>query len=302
MSKPLTVQQFFSLFPNDDTCLDHLFRTRFGEQVSCPRCNRTSKFYRLASEQAYSCQFCGWHIHPMVGTPFEKTHTSLQRWYYAMYRFSTTRHGVSAKELQREFGCSYKTAWRMGHEIRKYLALLDGQGPLDGDVEADETLVGGERNPEGRGRRKTKNRSVVFAMLDRESGEVISQVVPDAKAATLKPQIEMHVVKGSTVHTDEWSGYRRLDRLGYVHETVNHRAKEYARDGSHVNTLEAYFGILKRSIRSTHIWVSAKHLPKYLAEFEYRMNLRSTPKLMFDLMLSFRNLRPAREPAHDIPF
>lgn len=148
MSKPLTVQQFFTLFPDDDTCLDHLFRTRFGEQVLCPKCHRISKFYRLASEQAYSCPWCGHHVHPMVGTPFEKTHTSLQRWYYAMYLFTTTRHGVSAKELQRQFGCSYKTAWRMGHEIRKYMAVLDGDDEkLDGNVEVDETYVGGKRPP-----------------------------------------------------------------------------------------------------------------------------------------------------------
>lgn len=294
VTKPLTIQQFFAQFPDDDTCLDHLFRTRFGEQVQCPKCNRISKFYRIQAEWAYSCQWCGWHIHPMVGTPFEKTHTSLQRWFYAMYRFSTTRHGVSAKELQREFGCSYKTAWRMGHEIRKYLAMLDGQGPLDGNVEADETLIGGKDKTGKRGRDPDSNKTVVFAMLDRESGEVISQVVENSKASTLKPIIEAHVVKGSTVHTDEWSGYRRLDRLGYVHSTVNHAAEEYARDGSHVNTLEGYFSILKRSIRSTHTNVSAKHLPKYLAEFEYRMNLRKVPALMFRLMMSFRGLTVPR--------
>jgi transposase len=288
----MTVQEFFSIFPDDDTCLDHLFRTRFGEQVQCPKCNRISKFYRIQAEQAYSCPFCGWHVHPMVGTPFEKTHTSLQRWYYAMYRFSTTRHGVSAKELQREFGCSYKTAWRMGHEIRKYLALLDSDGPLDGNVEVDETLVGGKDKEGRRGRDPKSNKTVVFAMLDRESGEVISRVVPNSKARTLKPIIAANVRKGTRIHSDEWSGYRRLDKWGYEHSTVNHAAGEYANeDGSHVNTLEGYFSLLKRSIRSTHVWVSAKYLPNYLCEFEYRMNLRAAPKLMFDLMLSFRDLR-----------
>ena len=120
-----------------------------------------------------------------------------------MYLFTTTRHGVSAKELQRQFGCSYKTAWRMGHEIRKYMAALDGQGPLDGHVEVDETLIGG-KDPQGRARTRQANKTIVFAMLDRESGEVISKVVPDAwPAAPLNPHIEMHVAKGSTVHTDD---------------------------------------------------------------------------------------------------
>ncbi len=99
---------------------------------------------------------------------------------------------------------------------------------------------------------------------------------------------------GSTIHTDEWRAYKRLAKMGYTPSSANHSIKEYARDGSHVNTLEAYFGILKRSIRSTHIWVSPKHMPKYLGEFEYRMNLRRTPELMFKLMLSFRAIPAAR--------
>jgi transposase len=107
---------------------------------------------------------------------------------------------------------------------------------------------------------------------------------------------------GSIVHTDERKGYAKFGENGHLHSTVNHAAKEYARDGSRVNTLEAYFGILKRSIRSTHIWVSPKHMPKYLAEFEYCMNLRRTPKLMFDLMLSFKRLMPKAAEPEPIPF
>ena len=111
-----------------------------------------TKFHRLSAEKAYSCQHCAHHMHPMVGTPFEQTHMPLQNWFYAMYLFTATRHGVSAKELQRQFGCSYKSAWRMGHEIRKYLAEFDGTTPLDGQVEVDETYVGGKRKGKrGRG-------------------------------------------------------------------------------------------------------------------------------------------------------
>ena len=121
----------------------------------------------------------------MVGTPVRKVPYHLQRWYYAMYLFTTTRHGVSAKELQRQFGCSYKTAWRMGHEIRKYMAALDGNGPLDGNVEVDETFIGGKRPGKARRGRSKANKTVVFAMLDRESGEVISKVVPDVSGTTL---------------------------------------------------------------------------------------------------------------------
>ena len=135
----LTVREFFRQFPTDDACLEHLWQTRFGDEVECPKCGKVGKFYRLRKEPAYSCPRCGHHIHPMVGTPFEKSRTPLQKWFYAMYLFTTTRHGVSAKELQRQLGVTYKCAWRMGHEIRKYVAKVDGETPLDGAVEADET-------------------------------------------------------------------------------------------------------------------------------------------------------------------
>ena len=293
MSKPMTIQQFFTVYPDDDACLEHLFRTRYGDQVLCPKCNKTSKFYRIEAELAFSCQWCGHHIHPMVGTPFEKSHTSLQRWYYAMYLFTATRHGVSAKELQRQFGCSYKTAWRMGHEIRKYMGALDSNGPLDGNVEADETCIGGRTTGEKRRGRSTEKKTVVFAMLERESGEVVSKVVDDVSAKTLVGNIEQNVTKGSTVHTDEFRSYAQLERKGYDHRTVRHADGEYARDGSHVNTLEGYFSILKRSIKSTHIHVSRKYFQNYLCEFEFRMNLRKFPETMIWEMLSFRLMRVA---------
>jgi transposase len=111
--------------------------------------------------------------------------------------------------------------------------LKDGQGPLDGEVEADETYIGG-RNPAKEGGKNKLEKTVVMGMLDRESGEVISKGSLDSTRPTLRGQIEAHLAKGSTIHTDEWAGYRQLHRRGYVHRTVNHAAKEYARDGSHV--------------------------------------------------------------------
>ena len=284
MSKQMTVQEFFALFPDDDACLDHLMSERYGAALDCPRCEKHGKFHRIRSELAYGCQWCGHHIHPCVDTPFHNSHTPLQKWFYAMYLFHTTRHGVSAKELQRQLGVAYRTAWRMGHKIREHMGSRDGQGPLDGEVEADEAYVGGER-PGKRGR-GAGGKTIVFAMQDRV-GELISKVVPDAGGKTLKREIQKHVTKGSLVMTDEWQSYKGLEKLGYVHDTVNHSAKVYARDGCHVNTVEAFFGIFKKSIRSTHVWISQKHFSKYLGEFEFRHNLRKTPHLMLQKMLAF---------------
>jgi len=131
--KNLTVQQFFKKFPDDEACLKHLFDVRFGQGHSCPKCGRSAKWYRIKAERAYSCGHCGHHLHPTVGTLFAKSRTSLQLWFYAIYLFTTTRHGVSAKELQRQLGVTYKCAWRMGHEIRKHMTDIDGEPPLSGD-------------------------------------------------------------------------------------------------------------------------------------------------------------------------
>ena len=277
-----TVQNFFKSFPDDDTCLDHLFKIRFGAKPACPKCGEIGKFHRLKKMPAYTCN-CGHHIHPMQGTPFALSRTSLQKWFYAMFMFTTTRHGVAAKELQRQLGVTYKTAWRMGHELRKYMAKTDGEGPLGGTVEADETYVGGK--VKGKGRGYTGNKTVVFGMLER-GGDVMTKVVSNVRKKTLQPIIKANVEAGSTVHTDELKSYTGLNKAGYGHETVNHGAGEYVDGECHVNGMEGYWARLKLSIRGTHVHVSRKHLEKYVKEFEFRYNLRKTPELMFDRLLA----------------
>ena len=280
----LTVTEFFRQFPTDDACLEHLWQVRFGDEVECPKCGKVGKFYRLSKAPAYSCPRCGHHIHPMVGTPFAKSHTPLQKWFYAMYLFTTTRHGVAAKELQRQLGVTYKCAWRMGHEIRKYMAEVDGETPLGGTVEADETYVGGKRSGGKRGR-GAPNKTIVFGMLER-GGDIMANVVPNVRKRTLHPIIAENVEPGSTVHTDELGSYSGLDRAGYRHETVNHGIGEYVSGDSHVNAVESFWARLKLSIRGTHVHVSQKHLQKYVKEFEYRYNMRTNPDRMFDRLLA----------------
>jgi transposase-like protein len=201
-----------------------------------------------------------------------------------MYLFTTSRHGVPAKELQRQLSVTYKCAWRMGHEIRKYLGKIDGNSPLSGNVEADETYVGGKRKGGKRGA-GAPGKTIVMGMLERE-GDVMTHVIPNAKRTTLHPLIEQNVEKGSTVHTDENLAYRNLYLKGYDHQRVNHSAGEYVRGNVHTNSLEGFWSMIKRSIRGTHIHVSGKHLDKYLVEFEYRYNMRKAPELMFPRLLA----------------
>lgn len=276
----MTFYQFQKQFPTDDACLHQIMVSRYGgTQLVCPKCQRDSKFHRMKRQRNYVCQWCGHHLYPCVGTPMERSRTSLHKWLFAMYLFSTSRHGIAAKELQRQLEVSYKTAWRMAHEIRKYMAEVDGEVPLKGTVEADETYVGGKRSGGKRGR-GAPNKTVVFGMLERE-GDVMAHVVPDVKKRTLQPIMQTHIEPGSQVHTDELNSYHGLGRAGFLHQTVNHGMKEYVRDTIHVNGIEGFWARLKLSIRGTHVHVSGKHLQKYVKEFEYRHNRRKRPNAIF---------------------
>ncbi len=291
-TKPLNIAHFFKQFPTDEICLQHVFNVRFGQGFECPSCERPSNWYRIKAERAYSCQWCGHHLHPTVGTPFEQTRTPLQLWFYAIYLFTTTRNGVAAKELQRQLGVTYKTAWRMAGLIREHMATVDGDAPLGGftkQIEIDETYIGGRE----RGQGMKRNKTVVLGMVER-GGNVMTQVVPDRRSGTLLPLIVQNVKRHSTVHTDEHLAYGGLGTLGYFHHTTNHRAGEYVNAaGSTVNSMEGFWGQLKRSINGTHIHVSPKHLWKYAKEAEYRFNRRDRPSSMLpELLSTFRPLTP----------
>lgn len=282
------VREFFKTYPDDDTCLEHLFNVRFGQGHACPKCEREAKWYPLASEKAFSCQWCGHHIHPMVGTIFQGSRTSLQMWFYAIYLFTTTRHGVSAKELQRQLGVTYKTAHRMGHLIRKHMEAVDGETPVGGQgeiVEIDETYVGGK----ARGRRgpTSGGKTIVLGMVER-NGDAIIKVVPDAKQETLHAAIEKHVAKGSEIHADMLAGYNNLGTKGYTVKRVNKLALGgyVGPNGETVNAVENFWRHLKCSIQGTHVSVSPKYMERYAKEFEYRFNRRMTPQMMIGELLT----------------
>ncbi|MDG1449105.1 MAG: IS1595 family transposase [Ascidiaceihabitans sp.] len=284
--KQTNVRQFFQQFPNDAACLEHLFNVRFGQGHTCPKCVRDAKWYRLASEQAYSCQWCGHHIHPMVGTIFEKSRTPLQLWFYAIFLFTTSKHGVSGKELQRQLGVTYKTAWRMAKLIREHMAEVDGEAPLGGAgtvVEVDETFVGGKTT----GMDWRKRKTVVMGMMER-GGDVMLKVVPDQTRGSLMPPIRENIVDGTEIHTDELRTYNKaIDVSRYTHKTVNHSKDEYVGpNGETTNSIENFFGHLKRSLKGTHNNVSPKYLEAYVKEFEYRFNRLTTPEVMLGELLS----------------
>ncbi len=284
--KQTNVRQFFQQFPDDAACLEHLFNVRFGQGHECPKCERTAKWYRLQSEQAFSCQWCGHHVHPMVGSIFEKSRTPLQLWFYAIFLFTTSKHGVSGKELQHQLGVTYKTAWRMAKLIREHMAQVDGDAPLGGAgeiVEVDETFVGGKTT----GMDWRKRKTFVMGMMER-GGDVMLKVVEDQTHSSLIPQLKENVAHGSEIHTDELRTYqKKFQPAEYTHKTVNHSKDEYVGpEGETTNSIENFFGHLKRSLKGTHNNVSPRYLEAYVKEFEYRFNRRTTPEVMLGELLS----------------
>jgi transposase-like protein len=260
---------------------------RFGRVRDCLGCGKPTEYYRLTKRPAYSCKLCGHHIYPCSGTPFENTRTPLQSWFYAMYLFTTTRHGVPAKELQRQLGVTYKTAWRMGHEIRKYMGIVDGDDEIGGHVEMDEAYVGGKAHGAASMGRPTEfsNKTAVFGMVER-GGNLMTRAMPKATKANIFPIIEQYVLPGTQISTDESNLYKTLPKLGFSHSTVEHRRKEWVKGTTHTNTIEGFWGHFKSSVRGTHRSISRKHMQKYLVEFEFRFNLRgASASSMFDRLI-----------------
>ena len=286
----LTLRKFQDRFPTEESCLEHLKLTRFGERHECEKCGKDAQFYRVQKRRSYACEHCGHQIYPTARTPFHRTRTSLRDWFYVMFLFCTTRNGVAAKEVERQIGVTYKTAWRMCHEIRKYMAIVDGDEPLGGPfktVEIDETYMGGEATGKGSGYKA--NKVAVIGMYER-GGDIAVRVLPDRRKITMNQIIPLHVKAHTEVHTDEFGGYSDLGVLnGYWHKRVNHSKGQYvAAGGVSTNGVEGFWAQLKRSIHGTHIHVSQKHLPKYLGEFEFRHNRRNRPEMMISaLMTSF---------------
>jgi len=285
----MTVRDFFARFPDDDACLTHVMEVRYGLRHECRKCGADSSFHKLADRRAFSCANCGDHVYPCAGTIFQDSRTPLQVWFYAIYLFVTTRHGVSGKELERTLGVTYKTAWRMGQQIRTLMAKADGFEVMKGHVEIDETYVGGKRK--GKRGRGAAGKTIVLGLKER-GGRMAAEVIPDATLNTLKEATERHVERGSIVTTDEFGSYALLRSAGYRHGSVKHSDKEWSyydrsfKVHRNTNSVESFWKIFKTSIRSTHIHVSPKYMDRYLKEFTFRANHREMQNAMFDLLIA----------------
>jgi transposase-like protein len=284
-----TLKNFNEQFPDDNACLEWLKEQRMpGGLAQCEKCGVERKHHRVTGRPAWACDYCGSMVSPMAGTIFEKTTTPLSLWFYAMYLMSATRCGISAKQIQRETGVTYKTAWRMFKQIR---TLMSEDISLEGEaVEMDEAYLGGEdknrhaNKRKGGAGRSTNGKTPVFGMVER-GGRVVARVTPDVKAKTILPIVAERVLPSSTVFTDDYPIYDSVAKMGYAHNRVNHSAKVYVMGDSHTNTIEGFWSLLKRGIGGVYHQVSAKYLQTYCDEYSYRYNRRFDEKPMFTSLL-----------------
>jgi len=261
------IKDFQKDFPNDDVCLDTIFKERYGDVDTCPSCGVIgTRFYRVKGRKCYACEWCGYQLHPLAQTIFHKSSTPLTDWFFAIYLFSVSKNGVSAKELERHLKVTYKTAHRMARQIRSLMAEEDGG--LSGTVEADETYIGGRTDD----RRKWIKKTPVLGVVER-GGEVRAKVTDGASASTALPFLRSNVEKDGFIMTDDSRIYHRLNKE-YGHDIINHSEKKYGRGIVYTNTIEGFWSQMKRSIDGTYHVVSRKYLQFYVNEFVFRYNLR----------------------------
>jgi transposase len=288
-----TVANFNEEFPDDDACLEYVKEQRWPNGVySCEKCKTERKHYRVSGRTAYACDHCGHHIYPLAGTIFEKTSTSLKTWFYAMYLMGSTRCGISAKQIQRETGVTYKTAWRMFKQIRSLLS--EGDLQLEGPtVEIDETYMGGvQKYGKGRPPGYDGKKTPVVAIVQRR-GKVVAKAITAVDGYHLTKLIKKHVTPGSTIYTDEFGAYNSVRYLRgddgvplqYRHRRIKHAGGVYVKGDIHTNTVEGLWSLIKNGIRGVYHNVSPEYLQSYLDEFTFRYNRRHEGNQQFRAIL-----------------
>src|ERR1051326_537585 len=293
-----SVHDFRREFPDDDACLEWLWRERLspdGEHAHCPKCEqeRSFKGYKPSQQrQCWTCTGCGHHVHPTAGTIFAKSSRPLTDWFYVMFLVSSSRCGIAAKQVERELGCNYKTAWRMLNLVRNKLMVQDDE-QLSGEVEIDETFIGGRPHayPKQPKNVHWDKKAIVLGAVERH-GRIKATPIPTSRPMHLSPKVQEFVLPGSMIFTDEYHAYKRLGRTIYTHRRIKHSAKIYVDGDVHTNTIEGFFGHFKTDVRGTHHSISKRWLLGYLNEWVWKGNRRDDDEAMFTQLLAAATSTP----------
>jgi transposase-like protein len=281
----LSLPELVERFGSEDKCHAFLEDLRWPDGVRCPRCD-SNRISRIKARRQFDCDACRYQFSIRVGTIFHDSKLPLWKWFLAVYMMVESKKGVSANQLRRMLGVSYKTAWYLCHRIRA--AMGEGsENPLRGVIEADETWHGGKRTGTGSGPYSSGNKTVVVGAVER-GGDVRLRVTGGRDRGSLSAFLnEVVGDDASALYTDSWAGYvgKGMERHARKHQAIDHSAKEWVRGDVHTNTVESVWSLFKRSVIGSYHQVSVKHLPAYLDELEWRFNNRDNSFLFRDTLL-----------------
>lgn len=273
------ILELIKVFPDETSCLKHLKAIRWKDEPYCPHCGYT-KIYEFKDGKLYKCAGCRKKFTVKVGTIFEDSKIPLQKWFIAIYLITSHKKGIASLQLAKDIGVTQKTAWFMLQRLRFASRTKSFKAKLSGEVEVDETYIGGTELNKHRIKRgkKTRGRSivtkaVVLGMVQR-GGDIRTVTLKNAKGKSIIPHVLKNVEHGSHIMTDQYRPYKTL-RDKYTHGVVRHSAGEYVTGKNHTNTIEGAFSLFKRGVIGIYHHVSPKHLPLYLDEFSYRYNTKN---------------------------
>jgi transposase-like protein len=289
-----SILELVKVFKDEQTCIDHLEQLRWNGNVISPF-DETSKVYKCAGNK-YRCKNTGKYFNVRTDTLFDNTKVELQTWFVAIYLITGHKKGISSLQLSRDLNVTQKTAWFMLQRIRNCFGI-ENNSELDNTVEIDETFVGGKnknrhmnKKVENSQGRSVKDKQPVLGMVER-GGKLVAKLVDNTQGETLTPEIIKAVKLSASVFTDEWLGYKSLQRI-YDHSFIKHHAHEYVNGRVHTNTIEGFWSLLKRGIVGIYHFTSKKHLQKYVDEFAFRYNTKDNTEFSrFNLLLANSNHR-----------
>ena len=281
-----TVKDLRSDFPDDDACLKWLVEYLYPQGIICRVCEKVTKHYPIKGRKVYSCSGCGHHVSPTAGTIFHKSRTPLTDWFHAIYLMSMNKAGTSAKQIERELGCTYKTAWRMMHQIRKMMDAPDEL--LHGEVEIDETFIHANSFKRSSARRRygfdaRRTGQVVFGIVQR-GGPVKVWHIESASSRRVMPLIDKNVKHGTLIHTDGWIAYRALPKRGYEHRWTDHGKNQFVTPDSYTQNIENVWSHFKRGIKGVYRHIGPKYVQAYANEYAWRYSNRRRANMFWALM------------------